>query len=252
MLLTPGPESSIITHRRRSLGKTIGKGTLMATVRLGRYEVQHYDLPRLCMQCGAKATFTKTKNFAWFPGWVFLFLLLGCLHPLVLLVAILVVTLRDTKRMRIPVPLCQRHRWHFGGRVLAILGSLFAWIGCVVLVAVLGANLSSEAFTPMVALTALGGFVAWIIYAAALSLNAIRAIEITDRHIVLAGVSKEFVAALGPSILFQEEEDDYEEERCHRAHRRDDGTYTDRKPQPPRPRRDSAEDEYYKKGSPPL
>lgn len=75
----------------------------MAKVRLRRYEIEEYDLPPVRAKCGARAVARPEKTFSWHPGWVTVLILVG-LMPYVLVALIL------TKRMTVPLPLCQRHR----------------------------------------------------------------------------------------------------------------------------------------------
>ena len=150
----------------------------MATVRLGRYEIEHYALPHLCMHCGAEAAFTKKITFSWCPWWVPLFS-----WPAIML----------TKRLKMAVPLCHWHRWHFGGRILVILGGLFAWIGSLGLIR----NLSATGPTlPWGRAVIVLSGIAWILCAVFITLTGIRPTKITDRHITLTRVSKEFITAL--------------------------------------------------------
>src|SRR5258708_594970 len=86
----------------------------MATVRLGRFEGEEYDLPRVCMRCGARASTWKTKQFTWYPMWS---RFMGGL--LMLLFA---------KKMTVRVPLCDNHKWHWGGRMAIVILGLVAVI----------------------------------------------------------------------------------------------------------------------------
>ena len=75
----------------------------MATVRLGRFEVERGMLPQVCMACGAPAAVRKSKKFAWHPQWIYVLLLAGLL-PLIIVAAIL------TKRMTVAAPFCDDHK----------------------------------------------------------------------------------------------------------------------------------------------
>jgi hypothetical protein len=55
----------------------MGKEKGMARVQLGRYEIEHEDLPNLCLRCGRPAVVHKSRRFAWHPPWVGLLLLAG-------------------------------------------------------------------------------------------------------------------------------------------------------------------------------
>src|SRR5437660_10981816 len=98
----------------------------MAQVTLRDPEWHGYELPPVCMRCGAEATLYKRKRFSWYPPWLNVLILAGLL-PYAIIVAIM------TKRMNVNVPLCGRHRFHWGGRVLAMVLPFFAPIGMVVL-----------------------------------------------------------------------------------------------------------------------
>src|SRR5437660_11736174 len=87
---------------------------------LSRYEATQGQLPRVCMRCGAPATLVKAKTFSWQPGWLLLLILLGVVG----LVLFLVLSLTLSKRMRVQVPLCERHRHHWAMRNGLTLGGL--------------------------------------------------------------------------------------------------------------------------------
>ncbi|HEX5272029.1 MAG TPA: hypothetical protein VFW33_16145, partial [Gemmataceae bacterium] len=86
----------------------------MADIRLGRYEVEHYDPPRVCMRCGAPSVVCKDHRFQWVPPWTYI-LLFVALIPFAIVAGAL------QKRMTMPVPLCARHKWHWGGRTAVVL-----------------------------------------------------------------------------------------------------------------------------------
>ena len=73
----------------------------MATVRLYRDETEDFDLPAVCMKCGAPATTWKSKTFSWHPPWVYVLILIGLL-PFAIVAMVL------TKRRTILAPLCAR------------------------------------------------------------------------------------------------------------------------------------------------
>jgi hypothetical protein len=208
----------------------------MATVRLGRYELEEYDLPRVCMYCGARATQFKSKKFQWFPPWAWL--VLGWLGAMMFM-----------KSCTMPVPLCEKHKWHWGGRTAVILLSLVGIF--VVLFAGVALAEVVKIDPPVVFLPVGVLFLAWLVLAVALSATQIRPTEITDKSITLRGVCEEFVEALEearrgddedrPRRRARDDEDDDEGDRPRRKRRvADDGGYYD----PGRRRRRPPSDAY--------
>src|SRR5437899_9802675 len=102
----------------------------MASIRLGRYEVEEEGLPAVCMRCGEPATVTVHKTFRWYPSWVFALIFAGLL-PYVIVASVL------TKRMGVPVSFCARHKGHWIKRGLLVSGTLMALIACLVAVVAL-------------------------------------------------------------------------------------------------------------------
>ena len=90
------------------------KHPLMADIRLGRYEIEHYDPPPVCIRCGAPSVVCKDHRFQWSPPWVYVLLLLG-------VIPYAIAAWATMKRMTVPVPLCERHKWHWGGRTAVVL-----------------------------------------------------------------------------------------------------------------------------------
>ena len=111
----------------------------------------------------------------------------------VLVCAILAMVL--TKRARMLVPLCDKHRNHFLSR------ALLTWLGFagIFVVALLCAAIAGRHDEVWLAL--LVYFVAWLVAAAIAGTTAIRPAEITDHYVRLTNVSHAFVSAhlaLGP------------------------------------------------------
>ena len=148
------------------------------------------ELPELCMQCGAPATLHRSKTFSWFPPWLWILFFFCGLLPFV------IVALIVTKRRTLRVPLCEEHKNHWLWRQLLVLGTLLG-IGAIGIGATVISNVNDgRGNDPLGGLLCAGSLillVAWIILAIAVQATSIRAKEITDRHITLAGVSKEFV-----------------------------------------------------------
>jgi hypothetical protein len=89
----------------------------VATVRLGRYELEDYDLPRVCMLCGVRAVAYKERRFRWFPPWLIVTIPLG-LIPYFILTEVL------TMRMAVWVPCCKEHQKRPLWPILANVASL--------------------------------------------------------------------------------------------------------------------------------
>jgi hypothetical protein len=172
----------------------------MAQVRLGRYELFHYDLPPYCLRCGAPARKRIGKNFAWYPPWVNLLIFIGLLPAAI-------VALVLTKRMRVEAPMCARHRWHWAGRILAVLVSLLGIIFLTALLVVLAPPDEAGAFF---SLGLISGTLLLLTGGLILHFTSIRPVEITDRSITLTGVSEEFVEALEEDRDREQDEDEEE------------------------------------------
>jgi len=169
----------------------------MATVTLYREELEDNGLPPFCMRCGEPATLVKHKRFSWGPGWAVALLAVGalCFGPLFWVALILIPLL--LKKMRVPVPLCERHRNHW----LPLQIVLFGGIGVVVLlvcstiVLVVTTSGPGEREAQLVGGLCLGTvafLVAMLVPAAILQTRVIRPIEITYGSITLTSVANEF------------------------------------------------------------
>jgi hypothetical protein len=220
----------------------------MATVRLGRYEVEEYELPPVCARCGARAVTSPPKRFAWHPGWVTALLVVSLLMGVLILVAYVVVAVAVTKRMTVPLPLCRRHRNYWRNRALFTYGGLalivFLIVGGLVAVAVFDDGSGGSPYAAVL----LGGllvFVVWLLAAAVMQGTGIRPGQITDRGIELIGVSRDFAEAVREERRGDEEEE--EDDRPRR--RRDEDSDRDRErvrrrdEDDARPRRRRADDE---------
>jgi hypothetical protein len=164
----------------------------MATVQLRDPERLGHELPDLCMKCGAPAMVYKPRTFSWHPGWVYVLLFFGVL-PFIIVALVL------TKRMTVCVPLCHAHRNHWLLRSLILIGSFFGLFaaGFVLFLLSLQPGLPGRSHD-LVGLACLGsviGLIVWLILAAVFSATSIRATQITDQSITLAGVANDFVEA---------------------------------------------------------
>jgi hypothetical protein len=210
----------------------------MAGLRLGRYEVERYNLPPVCARCGDKAVATPDKRFAWHPPWLAVLILLGLLG--IVLYVILANVL--TKRMTVALPLCERHRQYWRNRKIFIYGGVLGVLLLGLLAAVIGAVLDSNRVTEsgllFAVLSAGGLFLLWLLCAAVLQTVTIRPNEITDRSIALAGLSEEFVAEVREDRRGREDDED---DRPRARRRRHD----DEDDRPRRGRSDEDEGGYY-------
>jgi hypothetical protein len=163
----------------------------MAVLRLHSYDRNVVELPDVCMQCGAPATLRKTKTFSWFPGWVWILLFICNV------VIFAIVALFMTKRRTVDVPLCEEHQNHWLWRQMLVLGSLLGVLA-IGFAAMVASSEELRQANPLGGLYCVGSLIllfVWIILAVIVQSTSIHAKEITDRSIVLAGVSKEFVDA---------------------------------------------------------
>jgi magnesium-transporting ATPase (P-type) len=196
------------------------------TLRLGRYEVEEFDPPNVCMKCGAPSRVVVRKTFSWYPPWIAITILVALL-VYIILVAVL------TKRMTVPVPLCDKHKGHWTKRMLiTLLGLLviLAFVGIAIAASTSEGDLADMAglFWGLVVVALL----AWLILIVVLQQTAIRPTEITDRSITLTGVGRGYIEALR-----EERGDSYDDDRP-RSRRRDDDD-----DERPRKRRRLPEDE---------
>jgi hypothetical protein len=144
------------------------------------------------MKCGAPAEVHREKTFSWFPGWVYVLILVN-------LLVCLIVALILTKKKRVPVPLCHAHRNHWYGRqavaLLSFVGLVCVIVGAAILVNVLGGPRGLDEYGGWLCGASVVALVAWLIVVGVLQQTAIRPTEITDYGITLTNVSKEFVRA---------------------------------------------------------
>jgi len=170
----------------------------MATIRLYREEIEEGELPPFCMRCGAESTLVRRKRFSWGPSWVMILLVVGlAVSGPVFLIALFLIPF-FLKRMRVPVPLCHRHRNHwlplqvvlFGG--LSIFALLFT---CAIALFVIGQN-AGDFWGKIGGWLLMGGFGVFVLMlfpAAIMQTSVIKAVEITKDSITLSNVSRKFV-----------------------------------------------------------
>jgi hypothetical protein len=168
----------------------------MPTIRLGRYEVETYALPPVCMRCGGPGVFYRTTKFSWHPAAIYAVLLFG--FPGLLLYFVVAALFR--KRMNMEVPLCKQHRNYWPNRSQIIYGSFIATF--LLVFAALEARLlfkgtfTSDAWD----LFLQGNFVLVFSYVtlavAAEEKGEMRVREISKNSITFSGVSPGFIGAL--------------------------------------------------------
>lgn len=164
----------------------------MGVLRLDSYERNVYDLPELCMKCGAPATVNKQKTFSWFPPWVWVLLFVCGLLPFAIVAMIL------TKRRTIGAPLCEEHKNHWLWRQLVIVGGFLALMAIGFMAAIATSDNPRGGDDPVGGLLCAGalvGLVIWLIAAIILQATSIRSSEITDTSFKLTGVSDVFIQA---------------------------------------------------------
>ncbi len=218
----------------------------MAKVRLwiDPRETAVYDLPRVCMKCGAPSTTIRKKQFSWYPPWVSVLILLG-VWPF------LIASLILTKRKSVEVPFCEKHKNHWLFRILAGLGLVGGLVVLGVLAfVVLNALAPRQMSDDLMGGLCLGWFVALLFLAIGIAIfnnaTTIRSTEITERDITLKNVSPEFARAVADEEAEMERDIDgpvrgrWQENR-RREPRRDDDRYErgDR----PRRKRSTGEDD---------
>lgn len=163
-------------------------------------------LPRVCMRCGEDATVVRKQTFLWQP----MSADIGQAISVVLRLAGLIVWRGDSMRaMKVPVPLCAKHKNLFLWPALLQYGGLllFLLLGVLlVLAAISGPDSLDEirrrgqglppdgrkAWTGLVAVTFLLEPIVWLGALVIVRWRGIRATEITDRSITLANVSQKF------------------------------------------------------------
>ncbi len=157
----------------------------MARVRLREAETRPSRLPGVCVVCGEQSPTFSKKVFSWYPWWaalpLFLLILPGAITMMVF-----------TKRRTVHVPFCPRHRRYFSVR------GFLTWLPLIVLLVMVPLAVLLPQFLLDPAIAADEGTVMWIVLGVCLLLavltvvvllnTGIRATEITEESIALAGV----------------------------------------------------------------
>jgi hypothetical protein len=205
------------------------------------------ELPMVCMRCGDPASVVKSKKLSWYPRWILVLILLGV--PGLVIMVILALALRKSAWLQ--APLCERHQGHWNMR------GAVTWIGTILVVLICAGALfafialerrprpGSADLSPLLCIGSLALFVVWLIVLAVMQSTQIRPDEITSTHILLNGVSDEFVQAVEDAEIerrvrlrqMQVEDEEERETRRPRSARR----YDDETDVPPRPRGPASE-----------
>ncbi len=201
-----------------------------------------YDLPLVCMKCGAEATVVRKRQFSWYPPWIWILFLLS-VWPFIIVALIL------TKRATVEIPFCPKHKNHFLWRLLAG-GAGVAALVAVGIVAFSIADAPNNRGTDITGAVCLSWFVLLAVFAVTIGvfnlLTTIRPTLINDREIRLTNVAPEFARAVEEEEANREDDIDREvRERWNDRRRResmDDERYGRRGDRPP-PRSDDIQDE---------
>jgi len=198
----------------------------MAQVQLYFDDLDDDALPDVCMKCGAPAVAHKLKTFAWHPPWVIVLMLFGLL-PYVLVALVL------TKRRKVNIPFCEAHENHWRWRLLFTLGS-FAVPVLLIIGAIAAASSGANDLSGILLICGFIGLPVWLIAVAVVYATAISVANITDDHITLRNVGREFVLAYKESGR-----DDFGRYGRHeRGRREEDRDARVRPPGAPRPPND--------------
>jgi hypothetical protein len=156
----------------------------MARIRVYRSEADGADFPRMCMRCGEEAECDVPQRFTWTPSWVPICILLGLLPWLIIMLA-------TRKTMRVVVPMCARHSWHWLSRKLYVWLGLLFWATIGICLLIIGDLIPSNLDGPIACAYFGGGFV-WLISALIVTNGAIKAREIRERSMDLVNVDRDF------------------------------------------------------------
>ncbi len=190
----------------------------MASIRLGRYEIEEYELPGVCAKCGDKAVAAPAKRFSWYPPWIVVLIFVGLL--LYVIVAMVL-----TKRMTVRLPFCERHRNYWRNRALFMYGGLLGFLLAAIAFGILAGTIDNQNVSNIFGVACGVSAVlllVWLIVAAIMQAAGIKANEITDRSITLAALSKDFVEAIREDRRADRDRQDEDDDRPRRGRGRDD------------------------------
>jgi len=167
----------------------------MATIRLGRYEARHGNLPAVCIRCGTAAGAYRNKVFHFSPWWIYLGI------PFALL-PFFILAWFWSKRASVHVPLCPLHRnlWRWQQPLLILACSVLSvCFGLIPLGLALQGKYAADKERKILILAALTVLAAPYLYLAgaiALKYLGIYATEVNATSVTLTGVAAEFAEAL--------------------------------------------------------
>jgi hypothetical protein len=159
----------------------------MGVVCLQRSRVAHEQLPGLCLRCGTAATVRRPTTFSKPQEWTFVLFFLGGI-PYFLGRALF------RNRLRVTVPLCDRHRHHFAWQTgiawggAALVAALLA--GCFALMGEVADATLNNCFAGV-------GIVAvvWVVALLVNRLSGITSATVDDEKALIVGVSDRFARA---------------------------------------------------------
>jgi hypothetical protein len=159
---------------------------------LGFHELETKQVPCHCLKCGAPAALWKSTLFFWQPPFAFWYIVAGY-------AVFLAMGSAEDRMIRVPIPLCRFHRYHWITMRLLGLATLAIMIAGLYVGVPLLEELGEKMEPPIApakvkAVAIVSGLVGWGILAAYLRLRTIRPKEITRYSIKLAGVAPEFEA----------------------------------------------------------
>jgi hypothetical protein len=160
----------------------------VAAIRLTGHEVECGWLPRICMVCGEEATCEYRKKFFWQPDWAHWCHLGG-------LLLFMMVLSETTKKMTVPIPLCERHRnYWFRWESLPIISVLTTFGICVVFL-LLAIAIPEQRLIFLTAILAFYLLIIFEVVRRCMSWFRIGVAEISDTSITLTNVSRAFAIA---------------------------------------------------------
>lgn len=185
--------------------------------------------PAICMRCGAPASFLLEWVFSTSPWWTVLFIVIGFLPacmiafvlttgagpawPLLLVPItgffpyfVIDLIFRLIYRMKMEVPLCKQHRYHFALRSLGFFGG---WLTAIAAFLLFGYFLLAtpgfdpKKWLPLVATGTVGAIAILVVCVS--SLGGIKAYGTTTLGMTVCGVPEEFAKAYESSVNVEED-----------------------------------------------
>jgi hypothetical protein len=168
----------------------------MANVKMYFRDLDEYELPDVCMQCGAPAEGRKNKMYSWFHPALWLLIFAGLIGWIILAVLSSILT----KRRKVARPLCPAHINQWPWRTITVLGGfvLFLLAGFAAFVVILqeqDPGRRSSQLGGWLCIGSLGVLLLWLIVAAVIQATSIHPTLINEEAITLTNVSKAFALA---------------------------------------------------------